>query len=372
MSSTEGSPGRAVDQLSGSSAPIRYRRRVRKRMGLVASRAVPAAAVAAAVLAGVATAAAGANAFVAICTALAVLCLGGLLVLVVQHLRRVRRRLDRIDRALDKARWTTGGSTATPAAADITASRWVDGVPLPPDKLRFMGEDDAKFLKTADELAGLLASYGMKPDARVLDAGCGYGRLAVGLLRRTDFDGSYLGFDILPRHIAWCNGTLGKVNSRYAFTHVDLLNERYNPSGALDPNVAPFPAADASYDVCALFSVFTHLFEPTCQHYLDEIARTLQPGGVAVTTWLIFDDQRLPEVVADAAAYPLRLEHADGSRFMLAEDPLRAIGFHRDRIVAMAGQAGLSVATIQLGAWTGGASAQPGSQFQDLVVLTKP
>jgi SAM-dependent methyltransferase len=334
---------------------------------------VPAAAVAAGVLAGVAAVAAGASAVVVVSAALAVLLLGGLQVLVIQHLRRLQRRVDRIDRALDKARWTTQGGSTEPVAGDVGASKWVGGVPLPPDLLRFMREDDAKFLATGDQLASLLAANGLTANSSVLEAGCGYGRLAVGLLRRRDFDGSYLGFDILPRHMAWCTGTISKVNNRYIFKHLDLFNDRYNPSGSLDPDVAEFPAADGSFDVCALFSVFTHLFQPTVEHYLNEIARVLRPGGIAVTTWLVFDEERLPEVVSDSAAYPLRLEHADGSRFMLAEDPLRAIGFDRDAVVAMANKAGLDVSSIELGYWAGGKTGvRPGAEFQDVVVLAKP
>ena len=346
-----------------------YRLPVRNRIRLL----VPAAAVAAGVLAGVATGVAGAGAVASLCVAAAVLLLGGLQVLVVEHLRRVRRRLDRMDRNMDKARWTTQGSGATAGDGDLAATKWVDGIPLPPDQLRFMRETDEKFLTTADQLARLLLANGLQADSSVLDAGCGYGRLAVGLLRSGDFAGSYLGFDILPRHIAWCNATIGRVSTRYTFKHLDLLNQRYNPTGLLDADVAEYPAADGSFDMCALFSVFTHLYRPTVEHYLNEIERVLRPGGVAVTSWLVFDDERLPEVVSDSAAYPLRLEHADGSRYMLEEDPLRAIGFERDAVAAMAGKAGLEVASIELGYWAGGKiGVKPGAEFQDIVILTKP
>jgi SAM-dependent methyltransferase len=77
-------------------------------------------------------------------------------------------------------------------------------IPLPPARLRFMRESDEQLIATGDELAGLLAEYGMTADADVLDVGCGYGRLALGILHATDHRGPYLGFDILPRHVDWC------------------------------------------------------------------------------------------------------------------------------------------------------------------------
>jgi SAM-dependent methyltransferase len=193
----------------------------------------------------------------------------------------------------------------------------------------------------------------------------------VGLLDRSDFTGTYLGFDILPRHVAWCSNVITKADPRFRFRHLDLLNQRYNPTGAMDPSEAVFPSGDASIDLCALFSVFTHLYRPTVERYLQEIARVLRPGGCAVTSWLLFDDERLATVASDSSAYPLRLRGDDGSRFMLAEDPLRAIGFPQDDVVEMVAKAGLQVASIERGYWDTGAADGPTSQFQDLVILRR-
>lgn len=41
---------------------------------------------------------------------------------------------------------------------------------------------------------------------------------------------------------------------------------------------------NATVDVVVCASLFTHLFEPECTHYLEEIARALKPGGRAVVS----------------------------------------------------------------------------------------
>jgi len=59
--------------------------------------------------------------------------------------------------------------------------------------LRTVGDD---FFKT-------LTQYGLSPDMRVLDVGCGQGRMARPLIGFFD-QGDYTGFDIVKPGIEWC------------------------------------------------------------------------------------------------------------------------------------------------------------------------
>jgi SAM-dependent methyltransferase len=347
---------------------------MRNRLGDLVLAAPAAAAVMAAGAAGLA----GASFAVCVLVAGTVGALGALQALVVVHLRRLRRRLDQVARELGAPVKATFASVAAGqrqreahAQQDAAGTVWAGALPIPPLHLRFMTESEERFIATARSLAGTLADAGLEPESDVLDVGSGYGRLAVGLLDRIDFTGTYLGFDILARHVAWCANVITKADGRFQFSHLDLLNQRYNPTGALDPAEAVFPAADESVDVCALFSVFTHLYRPTVERYLQEITRVLRPGGIAVTSWLLFDDDRLASVTSDTSSYPLRLHGDDGSRFMLAEDPLRAIGFPQQDVEAMAAKAGLRVVRVERGNWDTGGADQTTSQFQDLVIMSR-
>ena len=198
--------------------------------------------------------------------------------------------------------------------------------------MRFMREDDERLIAVGDELAGLLIEHGLTPDGSVLDIGSGYGRLALGILHSLDYRGRYLGFDILARHVAWCASTITPAFPMMRFKHLDILNERYNPAGTLDPTTVGFPAPSAQTDFCALFSVFTHLHRPVVERYLHEIHRVLRPGGVAVTTWFLFDDARLPAATSSAATYPMVHVLDAVSRYTEADNPLRAIAFDEDAV----------------------------------------
>ena len=52
-----------------------------------------------------------------------------------------------------------------------------------------MSENDEQIVVVGTRLANTVRSFGMAEDARVLDVGCGYGRLAIGLAA-TDFSTS--------------------------------------------------------------------------------------------------------------------------------------------------------------------------------------
>ncbi|WP_372734343.1 cyclopropane-fatty-acyl-phospholipid synthase family protein [Nocardioides sp.] len=239
-------------------------------------------------------------------------------------------------------------------------------IPLPPTPLRFMNEDDEQLVTIGSDLARDLYAHGLGPGQRLLDVGCGYGRLAIGLMH-TDFAGDYVGFDILPRHIKWCREHL--ATEHYDFRHLDVRNDRYNRKGKVDPEQATFPVRSANFDACSLFSVFTHMYRANIERYLAEIHRSLKPGGWAATTWLLFDDDRLEAVTASSARYPLVHEIDPTCRYESEEDPLKAIGYHERAVREMAGAAGLEIVEIRRGSWAGDLKV---AGFQDLVVLRRP
>ena len=246
-----------------------------------------------------------------------------------------------------------------------------DSVPLPPESLRFMGEkDDAAFLSTSLRLADLLLDRGLGPDDRLLDVGCGYGRLAIGLQTR-GYQGRYLGFDILERHVRWCIGHLRPDPERYLFRHLDVRNARYNPQGQVEPADVRFFGGSGTRDMVALFSVFTHFYEADIRSYLCEIERVLRPGGTAVVSWLLHSPERLDLVASEQASYPLVHRLDEHTLYGRTEDPLWAIGYDVDHVRTLVDQAGLAVESVTYGSWAG-QPAEPGGTFQDLVILTKP
>lgn len=144
-------------------------------------------------------------------------------------------------------------------------------------------------LKAVDKLEHL---GGLRSTDRVLEVGCGIGRIAIPL---TGFltEGSYEGFDVVRHGIEWCQQAITPKHPRFRFQWVDLYNQTYNPESQTPASEYRFPYPDETFDFTFLTSVFTHLLPSDVQHYFCEIRRTLKSGGICFfTAFLINDDVR--------------------------------------------------------------------------------
>lgn len=145
------------------------------------------------------------------------------------------------------------------------------------------------FHAVGEELAALVRELAaLAPNERVLDAGCGYGRIAVPLTRFLT-TGEYAGFDIDARAIRWCRRAISRRHPNFWFAHADVANSHYNPHGSTTPETFTFPCADRSVDVVMATSLFTHLLPAAAARYVAEIARVLKPRGRGVLTFFLFD-----------------------------------------------------------------------------------
>jgi SAM-dependent methyltransferase len=239
-------------------------------------------------------------------------------------------------------------------------------IPLPPQNLRLMGDSDERFVESGVQLARLLYRLGLEDDHELLDVGCSVGRLAIGLMAGTGFRGRYVGFDVMRDQVMWARQTLPAVAPGYRFRHVDVRNDRYNPSGTVEPADLRFPARSGGFHMASLFSIFTHFYKEDIAIYLRELRRVLRPGGTVVATWFLYDDDSYDAAVG--SAYPMTHRLDDVTIYNDADDPLRAIAFHERAAREMVAAAGLEVALVEYGTWKGGA----GPEFQDVVVLRKP
>jgi SAM-dependent methyltransferase len=124
-------------------------------------------------------------------------------------------------------------------------------------------------------------------DSRLLDWGCGAGRLAVGVRERfeTGRIADYHGVDIQPELIEWAEANL--AGPGYRFTLLDVSNERYNPDGTPERTLGAEPG---TVDVFYAYSVFSHMNDEDTPAYLRLIAEALAPGGKAFVTCFVEED----------------------------------------------------------------------------------
>jgi SAM-dependent methyltransferase len=158
---------------------------------------------------------------------------------------------------------------------------------LPPHRYRQIGPGD--FRERGRQLAALLVKNGLQPDHRVLDIGCGIGRVALGLTNVLSRQGSYDGFDVDARAVKWCRNNLSPRYPNFRFTHANVATARHKRNDVAAAEYR-FPYDDASFDFAFATSVFTHLEMPAALHYFREAHRVLRPGGILLATVFLFDE----------------------------------------------------------------------------------
>lgn len=147
------------------------------------------------------------------------------------------------------------------------------------------------FLVIGDIWSQLVQGY-IHMLSNILDIGCGCARAARFLVPNALVQ-SYTGFDVLRPSINWDQQYIQPYSrGRFTFVHSDIYNGYYNPTGVLRCSEYVFPVTTGSIDVAYAASLFTHLLEADCEHYLAETARALRPGGRLIAS---IHDQEIGE-----------------------------------------------------------------------------
>jgi SAM-dependent methyltransferase len=160
---------------------------------------------------------------------------------------------------------------------------------------------DTFFLQSAVvEATRLSGRLGYTKSSRIVDLGCGLGRLATGML--VEFgDVQYLGIDANEDFVHWCQENIERFHPTFRFVHLDVANELYNPTGTLDGSNLRLPVDDMSADIVYLWGVFTNMVSEHVESYIGEIERILHPRGRCFLT--AFVEDHVPDVTYNPTGY---------------------------------------------------------------------
>lgn len=238
---------------------------------------------------------------------------------------------------------------------------------IPPKSLSFVGKGDfvtigREFRRHFIDLAGL------RPEHRVLDVGCGIGRMAIPLTEYLSPVGGYWGFDIVVKGIDWCQERITPKFPNFHFRHSDVYNKHYNPDGRVRACDYRFPYEDAFFDFVFLTSVFTHMLPADLEHYLREIARVLKPGGKCLITFLLMNEESRALIQAKKSDFEF-VHEMDGYFTTRPDDPEAAIAYDEEIALQFFERCGLTVEPpLRYGSWCG---RKKYLSYQDIVVAGK-
>lgn len=233
----------------------------------------------------------------------------------------------------------------------------------PPYSLRSFVGGAQRFDEVGRWFLGEFKSLGLFTlGARVLDIGCGCGRLAYTLaadetLRKLRIN--YVGMDVDQASVRWCQRHITPLNPLFTFYRADCYNSSYNPRGTIAAADYRFPHDDSSFEVLLLTSVLTHVMEEELRHYLQEAFRVLAPGGVAYASFFLYQDAA--EVTFGLDRHGIAFPFAKSHHALNREDfPTNAVAYQETFVRSVIEEVGLRlIKPPQYGA-------------QDLLLLQRP
>jgi ubiquinone/menaquinone biosynthesis C-methylase UbiE len=183
-----------------------------------------------------------------------------------------------------------------------------------PAWLGWIVELDSPFAGT-NRAQAIIRNADIQPGMKVLDVGCGPGRLAIPAAEEVGTDGEVLAIDIQPKMLRRAQERAGAAS---------VSNIRFQQAA-----VGEGKLGKGQYDRALLVTVLGEI--PDREAALREIFETLKPGGVLSVTEVIMDPhfQTLGTILRLARACGFREQRRFGSRFAFTlnlEKPGKAFG----------------------------------------------
>lgn len=241
---------------------------------------------------------------------------------------------------------------------DLQIRKWVG--PFDDKELYFnMGEEQSK--KIIDWLS-------IEPEHKILDIGCGCGRIAIHFLNYLNEQGQYTGVDNHKELIGYCKDNISEKRGNFQFHHIDVFNGIYNKDGSLKAQEVSLPAENESVDIVIMWSVFTHMYFNDIEPYLKEIYRTLKKGRRFIASLNLYNEFICNQINMGKAYLDIKYRIDENSYSLSAEVPEAGFAHDEERIKEIYWKNGFMIKEIKYGVWP---CKELTGEFHDCIIAEK-
>lgn len=210
--------------------------------------------------------------------------------------------------------------------------------------------------------------------AKILDFGCGIGRVLASLRKQGVVSQPIVGMDIMPPVVDFCNAHLKPNMPGLNFELINDKNDHYDQfieqNSGKSQDVLTLEYKNY-FNVGYAFSVFTHVTKQDFGSLLKFVSSMMVPGGRFLFTCFELNEFSRYMIRHGQSMFPLtNKEEWEGGQILVGDgrDPLAFIAFDRSLVEQMVWDAGMAITKVEYGCWMGGSI---GASLQDVMICTK-
>jgi len=148
----------------------------------------------------------------------------------------------------------------------------------------------------------LIDHANLTPSSKILDIGCGTGRLAKQLEPFLN-SGSYIGFDNNVKYLEYCKNN---YSSKLKFDHIDIQHDEFNPNGVIDATSIELPYQNKKFDIVVVLGVFNHFQYKWAAQYIRQASRILKPKGIFFGTFILLNQLSMAAIETNQTSKPFK------------------------------------------------------------------
>lgn len=208
----------------------------------------------------------------------------------------------------------------------------------------------------------------IKPDQKILDIGCGCGRIAIHFLNYLNKQGQYIGIDSNKKLLSYCADNISAINNNFQFRFIDAYNGSYSRDGKLKCQDIIFPIQDESVDIVIMWSVFTHMYLVDIDAYLKEIHRVLKKGGVFISSFNLYNKFINNQIKMEKAYLDIKYRINENSYSLNKETPEKGFAHNEEMVKELYWKNEFLIREIKYGIWS---SKELVGEFHDCIIAQK-